>query len=83
MLHGIDYPGDRPGLEDVMRVRLWHAVMRDGIIEFPLPEECTMIREIRRAEMKTFTLGKNMSSIEELFREVNEDELERRAVSDI
>ncbi len=62
MLHGINYP-DEIG-EGSIEVRLWHCTMTNGIIEFPAPEDCTMIRKIRKSDIKTFTLGKNLESIE-------------------
>ncbi|MGN7360355.1 type I-C CRISPR-associated protein Cas5c [Paenibacillus sp. SAF-054] len=52
MVHGINYP-DETG-RDQMEVRLWNAVMRDGMIAFPRPEECTQVRKISDMKPKHF-----------------------------
>lgn len=46
MFHGFDYP-DEFG-KDVFRARFWRPLMTDGVITFPLPEQCTISREIRK-----------------------------------
>ncbi|MEL7610282.1 MAG: type I-C CRISPR-associated protein Cas5c [Bacillota bacterium] len=63
MVHGLDYP-DETG-KDELCLRLWRAVMKDGVVHFPRPEECTIRRAIRKAEASTFTAGKNFSGLEE------------------
>lgn len=45
MFHGFDYP-DEIGKNE-LRSRFWRPVMRDGIIEFPRPEECTIRKFVR------------------------------------
>lgn len=52
MLHGITYPEDNamPGRMGQMRVRMWDAVMEDGVIRFPRPDECKMVKDIRKAK---------------------------------
>ncbi len=54
--HGITYADEAVLSEDKgkMTVRLWQPVMRDGIIEFIRPEECTVKRHIRDMEIKAF-----------------------------
>ena len=54
MLHGFDYP-DETG-ENALRVRFWRPEMKGGVIRFPRPEECTLVRRIREAQGKHFTL---------------------------
>ena len=54
MLHGFDYP-DETG-ENALRVRFWQPEMKGGVIRFPRPEECTLVRRIREAQGKHFTL---------------------------
>lgn len=44
MVHGINYP-DETG-RDQMEVRLWNPVMKNGVIEFIRPDQCTQIRTI-------------------------------------
>lgn len=45
MVHGLNYP-DKTGRE-CLEARLWVAEMIDGVIRYPKPDQCTMIREIR------------------------------------
>ena len=58
MFHGFDYP-DETG-RDEFRARFWKPVMKDGVIEFIAPEECTMsrlIRKMKAAPLKSSGLG--------------------------
>ena len=48
MVHGLDYPSET-GKEE-LAVRLWNPVMKNGIIEFIKPDECTIRRKIRDME---------------------------------
>ncbi len=54
MFHGFDYP-DETG-RDMLSVRFWSPVMRDGVIEFTPPWECdrAMCRDIRPMKKKYF-----------------------------
>lgn len=56
MLHGITYADEAVCPEDrgKMTVRFWQPVMRNGVIEFIRPEECTIKRCIREMEIKPF-----------------------------
>lgn len=56
MLHGITYADEAVCPEDKgkMTVRFWQPVMRDGVIEFIRPEECTVKRCIKEMEIKPF-----------------------------
>ncbi|MGN7470650.1 type I-C CRISPR-associated protein Cas5c [Brevibacillus sp. SAFN-007a] len=69
MVHGINYP-DETG-RNQMEVRLWNPVMKNGIIRFPRPEECTQIRPIARMEPKHFDRT-NLLSVDDLFAELEE-----------
>lgn len=66
MYHGITYADeaildeDRGGLT----VRFFRAVMKNGVITFPRPEECTQKRRIKDMDMKIFGDG-NFSGINE------------------
>lgn len=68
MVHGITYADERR--DGMMSVRLWHPKMEKGIISFIRPEECPIIRPIRKQAMKSFTLGKNLQGCGDLGQEV-------------
>ncbi len=68
MLHGITYADEAENEDDkgLMTVRFWQPVMKNGVIEFIPPEECTVKRHIKEMEIKPF--GKehgNFSGLEE------------------
>ncbi|MFJ1626691.1 type I-C CRISPR-associated protein Cas5c [Marinilactibacillus psychrotolerans] len=52
MLHGINYP-DETG-KDIMEVRLWKPIMKNGVITFSRPEKCEIVREIKEMKPKHF-----------------------------
>lgn len=56
MYHGITYADEALNEDDkgLMTVRLWKPVMKNGIIDFIRPEECTVKRHIREMEIKPF-----------------------------
>lgn len=60
--HGFDYP-DETGA-DALRARFWQPVMRRGVIEFPRPEECQVIKHVRPMTAKTFDIDHNLRSVE-------------------
>ena len=59
--HGYDYP-DETG-SDELAVRLWKARMKDGLVEFPMPKNCSLRRVIRKMTAKDFENNRNFSSI--------------------
>ncbi|WP_435922375.1 type I-C CRISPR-associated protein Cas5c [Paenibacillus sp. DYY-L-2] len=63
MVHGINYP-DETG-RDQLEIRLWNPIMRDGVIKFPRPEECTQIRVISEMKPKHFD-STNVESADQL-----------------
>lgn len=67
MVHGFDYP-DETG-EDKFAVRLWkNVIMKDGVIEFPLPiEDSDEIERkfIKKMKMKKFIPQENFIGFEE------------------
>ncbi|MFD0714159.1 type I-C CRISPR-associated protein Cas5c [Paenibacillus sp. GCM10027626] len=63
MVHGINYP-DETG-RDQFEVRLWNPVMKDGVIKFIRPEQCTEVREIADMKPKWFNES-NVESADEL-----------------
>ncbi len=60
--HGYDYP-DETG-KNKLTVRLWEAKMNDGIIKFPMPEECSYKRIVRNMTPKKFIEGQHITFIE-------------------
>ena len=52
MFHGFNY-ADETG-RNMLQVRLWQPVMEDGVIRFPRPEECRLVRDIRKVKSKLF-----------------------------
>lgn len=61
MFHGFDYP-DETGLDE-LHCRFWDATMKNGILEYPRPEECTIRRFIRPMEPKQFKEGETLLSV--------------------
>ncbi len=67
MVHGFNYP-DETG-RNQLEVRLWQAVMENGYIKFPRPEECNIIRPIKEMVAKGF--GEyNVQSVEQLLQDL-------------
>lgn len=70
MIHGVNYP-DETG-RDQMEVRLWKPVMKNGIIKFPRPEECEIVRPLKEMKVKHFDQS-NVEAVEKLFAELNKE----------
>ena len=64
MVHGINYP-DETG-NDMLETRLWMPVMKKGVIKFIKPEQCEILRPLKEYKAKSFELGVNMQSVDEL-----------------
>jgi len=63
MFHGFTYPDENE--EHKMLARFWKPTMKDGIIKFIRPEECTLQRELLVTEPKKFSFEEeNVSKIE-------------------
>lgn len=71
MVHGLNYP-DETG-RGMLEVRLWKPVMSSGVIEFPRPENCPIVRELRPAGMCSFLPGENFTTCDELYLEEGGD----------
>jgi len=71
MYHGITYADEAYSEEtrNQMTVNLWSPLMKNGIIEFPKPENCPLHKTIHEMNMKVFGIGENLSGIGE-FEEV-------------
>lgn len=54
--HGITYADEAVLPEDKgqMTVRFWNPIMKNGVISFIRPEECTIKRHVREMEIKPF-----------------------------
>lgn len=61
MFHGFDYP-DETG-KDELRTRFWHAVMKNGVIDYPTPAQCPVSRYVRDMKAKAFELDSNMQPV--------------------
>jgi len=66
MVHGLNYP-DESG-NDELAVRLWEPVMKNGIIEFPKPSDCPVVRTLRNQLANTFFPGDNFSLCDEIYK---------------
>ncbi len=69
MYHGITYADEAVLDEDkgMMTVRFWQPVMKNGVIDFIPPEECTIKRHIRKMNIKPFGEDKkNFSAVDDL-----------------
>ena len=69
MVHGINYP-DETG-NSTMEVRMWQPKMKEGIIEFIKPQECKIVKTIKKMDQKEFTLS-NIQSVDELHKQLLE-----------
>jgi len=58
MFHGFDYP-DETG-DHKLHARFWTPRLRDGVLQFPRPEECTIRKFVREMSPKRFGLGVNV-----------------------
>lgn len=66
MMHGFSYPDEHGG--DEILSRLCHITMNNGIIKFPRPEECMIVKTSGYAKPKSFT-SSNTQSVENLYTE--------------
>lgn len=71
MVHGINYP-DETG-RNQLEVRLWNPVMKNGVITFPRPEDCTQVRVLSDMQPKLFH-EENVESADQLLASWGEEE---------
>ena len=71
MHHGFTYPDEAwsPETAGKLTARLWYPVMRRGVVDFPPPEECPILRPVREMGMKSFGAG-SFSGLAEFGEEV-------------
>lgn len=67
MVHGFSYP-DETGHNE-LDVRLWDPIMKNGVVKFIKPDECTIIRPISKFDPKHFDKT-NMKSVDALYKEL-------------
>jgi CRISPR-associated protein Cas5d len=63
MFHGFDYP-DETGDPD-LAARFWRPVMRQGVVRFAAPAECTLRRTVRPMGVKRFGLMENVEPVDQ------------------
>lgn len=68
MYHGMTYADEAfsPETKGMLTARFWRPVMKNGVIQFPRPEECTLTKPIHPMDIKPFgsEIG-NFSGLEE------------------
>lgn len=70
MFHGFDYPDEVGGNE--LYARFAHIVMRNGIIQFQLPEHCPVKKRVRAMSVKPFGLSDSVRAADEEWAELEE-----------
>lgn len=70
MIHGLNYPSETG--KDELAARLWHPIMKKGVITFPRPEDCTLVRPLRSMQAKTFKLSE-IESVDQLFETLEQE----------
>ena len=68
MFHGFTYPDE--GDQETLQARIWVPTMKNGIIRFKRPEECEIIRDVRKGSMKQFTKGENFTDVDQEYEEM-------------
>lgn len=68
MLHGLTYADETT--TGTMQERFWYPVMENGIIHFCRPEECPVVRDIRKQSAKHFILNETLQNCDDLYQEV-------------
>jgi len=61
MFHGFDYP-DETGVDE-LRSRFWYPALKNGILQFPHPEDCPIHRVVRPMTKKAFVVNENLLSV--------------------
>lgn len=68
MFHGFTYPDENEAQE--LQARIWVPTMKDGVITYTRPEECEVIRSIKKGTPKPFVKGENFSPVENEYKEI-------------
>ena len=72
MTHGFNYPNRE---SDELTSRFWTVSMKDGVIKFPKPEECTIVKKVTgfSHQLYDYTTGVNFTSVDEEFENLPEN----------
>lgn len=62
MFHGFDYPDENGGTE--LHARFWRPTMVNGVIQFPLPQNCAERRLVRTMSVKPFGLNQGLRPVD-------------------
>jgi CRISPR-associated protein Cas5d len=63
MFHGFDYPNETGS--GSMMVRLWSAEMKKGIIKFPKPSDCKIVKKVKDMKQSSkYLIDINFKSVE-------------------
>lgn len=78
MYHGVTYADEAEDPEDKgkMTVRFWNPVMKDGVIDFAMPKDCSIKRHIKEMPIKPFGQEHNNFTGLDEFRGGEFDELD-------
>lgn len=68
MFHGFDYPDEVGG--DELHARFARIVMRDGVVRFERPEDCTIRKRVRAMRVKKFGLSDSLRAVDEEWAEL-------------
>lgn len=68
MFHGFDYPDEVGG--DALHARFARIVMRDGVIRFVRPEQCSVRKRVRAMSVKTFGLSDTVRAADDEWAEL-------------
>lgn len=63
MFHGFNYPDETGG--EMLETRLYTPVMERGVIRFPRPEDCPIVRPIKEMPVKRFIPGESMRTCDD------------------
>lgn len=63
MFHGFTYPDE--GGDGTLKTRFWRPKMEDGIIDFVHPDQCSIVRIVKKQQPRQFILGQTASAVGE------------------
>lgn len=61
MFHSFAYPDETGGKN--LESLFWQATLKNGILEFPRPEQCVIRRTVRPMSVKPFGIGTNLKDV--------------------
>lgn len=62
MFHGFDYPDETGKAE--LQSRFWHATLKNGVLQFPRPDDCTIRKFVRSMKAKVFDINSSILSVD-------------------